>query len=107
MPGPTIDSFVQVTSPVGAPAVSQLGPNTRVRGQLGRVGTSVDFILMSPPFLFANWVAPNTRTLAAGVPMVGQSSLGIVYMPSGIPLPPITAAAPPLVTAADTRLVST
>jgi hypothetical protein len=107
MPGPTIDSFLQVTSPLGVPAIAMLGPNKRVFGQFGPVGTAVDLVTFGLPFLFANWTAPNTRTFACGVAMVGQSSQGIAYIPNVPPPPPIAPSGVPLVTAANTRLIST
>lgn len=108
MAGPTIDNFAQVTAPPGIPATASLGPNTRVFGQLGPTGTAVDFIVMTPPaFLFANWVAPNARTRAVGVPMVSQSSQGVIYVPNAPPPPPFIPGGMPLVTAANPRLVTT
>ncbi|MCX4247463.1 hypothetical protein [Paraliomyxa miuraensis] len=109
MAGPTIDNFAQVADPTGVPATASLSPNTRVFGQLGRVGTAVDFVVLVPPaFVFANWVAPNTRTFAAGVPMVSQSSQGIVYSPNpSPPPPPVVPTGMPLVIAANPRLVTT
>ena len=109
MPGPTNDSPFQIQAPNGAPAVASLGPNTRVVGQFGFLATAVDTVLLSPlpppPYVIANWVAPNARSFASGVPLVSQSAQGIAYVT--VPAtPPIAAAGVPIITAPDTRVIS-
>jgi hypothetical protein len=70
-----------------APGVSMVGPNTRVKGQPGFLGTQLDFLS------FANggtgsWAVPNVRTRISGAFMVSQSSQGLAALPN----PPFSAA---------------
>jgi hypothetical protein len=51
-----------------------LGPNTRVKGQLGFLGTQADALTFAGGT--GAWIAPNTRTRCQGVFLVSQSSVG-------------------------------
>jgi hypothetical protein len=87
MGGFTVNQGAQVLA--GAPGTVFLGPNTRVKGQLGFVTVQVDAVN------FANgaigfWVAPNVRTRVLGSFMVSQSGQGIAQPPPPAPPVPIT-----------------
>lgn len=82
MSGFTIDLPTQILAE--APGAAMVGSNTRVRGQLGFLGTQTDLLT------FANgatgqWTAPNTRTRIQGVFVVSQSSQGIAVVPTPQP----------------------
>lgn len=83
MPGP-----VSTTPPFGvqdiltARAVAVIGPNTRVKGAQGLMGTAVDQLIFPgafPASMIGKWLVPNTRVQIGGVPTVGVSSLGMSY----------------------------
>ena len=82
----------------GAPGVAMVGGNTRVKGQLGFLGTQLDALS------FANggtgqWTLANQRTRVSGVFLVSQSSQGLAVIPG-----PSTV--PVLVVSGDGRLRS-
>lgn len=92
MAGPTVDSPTQIQA--GAPGVAMIGSNTRVRGQLGFLGTQQDSLS------FGNgatgfWIAANTRTRTLGVFLVSQSAQGTAQPPSGSPVPVLVVNADP------------
>ncbi|HEY5958836.1 MAG TPA: hypothetical protein VIV60_19880 [Polyangiaceae bacterium] len=82
MSGFSIDLQTQIMAE--APGAAMVGSNTRVKGQLGFLGTQLDLLT------FANgatgqWTAPNTRVRIQGVFTVSQSSQGIAVVPSPTP----------------------
>ena len=83
-----------------APGVSMVGPNTRVKGQPGFLGTQQDFLSFSNGAT-GSWTVPNTRTRILGAFMVSQSSQGIAAVPN-----PSPHSAPVLVVQGDPRIRS-
>jgi hypothetical protein len=84
----------------GAPGVAMVGGNTRVKGQLGFLGTQLDALS------FANggtgqWTLANQRTRVSGVFLVSQSSQGLAVIPGPTPV-----TVPVLVVSGDSRLRS-
>ena len=84
----------------GAPGVAFLGPNARVKGRGGFLGTSADTVLLAHGGT-GRWVTPDTRTQIGGVFTVSQSSQGIAIIPG---TPPVTT--PMFVTSADPAIRS-
>jgi len=70
----------------GAPGVSMVGSNTRVKGQPGFCGTQLDFLSFSNGGTGA-WAVPNTRTRILGAFMVSQSSQGTAVIPGPATVP--------------------
>lgn len=83
MPGPTSTTPPGLQDPTGARATAVLGPNTRVRGAQGFVGTAVDTVLFPGPAptnaVVGRWIVPNTRVRVGGVPTVGAASQGLAF----------------------------
>jgi hypothetical protein len=79
MPGPaaTLAPGVQETGNGGRGLVA-LGPNTRVRGVLGRWITQADTVLF--PTGTGNWALGATRVRVVGVPAVNQTSFGVAAL---------------------------
>lgn len=103
MPGSTVTSSFQVQDAVGARGLSMVGPNARVRGTLGRLGTQLDTVLFNTPITTSgNWAFANTRVRIQGVPSVGQSSIGVTTPGPSSPSPGTM-----FVVGADTRIKST
>lgn len=96
MAGPTVNQPQQIQA--DSPGVAMVGPNTRVKGQPGFLGTQVDALMFSSGST-GIWVAPNTRTRTSGVFLVSQSSQGTAVTLSGSPSPVI-------VTSGDGRIRS-
>jgi hypothetical protein len=87
MAGPTVDLPPEIQA--GAPGVSMVGGNTRVKSPQGFLGTAAD-VLNFANGAVGSWVVPNTRTRISGVFMVSQSSTGIAQPPGTNPPVPVT-----------------
>ena len=76
------------------PAVAKISPNQRASTTTGTIGTVADVVQFPgavPPFtVVGNWVSPNTRTMAMGLPTIGQSSIGACFNAAGAPTGPMT-----------------
>jgi hypothetical protein len=76
------------------PAITTISPNQRVSTTTGTIGTVADVVQFPgavPPFtVVGNWLSPNTRTLAMGLPTIAQSSLGNCFNALGVPTGPMT-----------------
>ena len=76
------------------PATSKISPNQRVSATTGTLGTVADVVLFPgavPPFtVVGNWLSPNTRTFATGLPTIAQSSIGNCFNAIGVPTGPMT-----------------
>lgn len=83
MPGPVSTTPFGIQDVLLTRAVAVIGPNTRVKGAQGLMGTAVDQIIFGgtfyPTTLIGKWLVPNTRVQIGGVPTVGVSSLGMSY----------------------------
>jgi hypothetical protein len=75
------------------PAITKISPNQRVSTTTGTIGTVADVVQFAgavPPFtVVGNWLSPNTRTLAMGLPTIAQSSLGNCFNAIGVPTGPM------------------
>jgi hypothetical protein len=84
------------------PAVTKISPNTRVSATTGTLGTVADVLQFPgvvPPFtVVGNWISPNTRCFAGGLPTISVSSVGNCFNAIGIPTGPM------LVKIADPRV---
>jgi hypothetical protein len=98
MSGFTVDQAAQIVAE--APGVAMVGPNVRVKGQPGFLGTQLD-VLSFANGAVGSWTVPNTRTRILGAFMVSQSSQGIAVVPRPPPNTP-----PILVTTGDPRIRS-
>jgi hypothetical protein len=83
MSGFTVDLPAHIQA--GAPGVAMVGPNTRVKGQPGFLGTQMDALSFSNGGA-GTWIVPNTRTRILGAFTVSQSSQGTATVP-GVPSP--------------------
>ena len=74
------------------PAVNRISPNARVSTTTGTIGTVADVVQFAgapPTFtVVGNWVSPNSRTLAMGLPTIATSSLGSCFNAVGAPTGP-------------------
>jgi hypothetical protein len=84
MAGFTVDLPLQIQAV--APGTVMLGPNTRVKGQLGFLGTQVDALTFSSGAT-GFWAAPNTRTRTLAGFLVSQSSMAQAVLPNGVAVP--------------------
>lgn len=91
MAGFVSTQFVGIQDPLGARAVARVSANLRVRASSGFVGTLADApifpLAAGSLFLQGQWLVPDTRCLAQGVPTVSQSSVGQAYLLGLVPLP--------------------
>lgn len=75
------------------PAATKISPNQRVSTTTGTIGTVADVVQFTgapPTFtVVGNWISPNTRTFAAGLPTVASSSLGNCFNAVGAPTGPM------------------
>jgi hypothetical protein len=75
------------------PAATKISPNQRVSTTTGTIGTVADVVQFSgapPSFtVVGNWISPNTRTLAMGLPTIALSSVGTCFNAAGIPTGPM------------------
>lgn len=75
------------------PAVTKISPNLRASATTGTLGTVGDVLLFPgavPPFtVIGNWLSPNTRCFAAGLPTISVSSVGNCFNAIGIPTGPM------------------
>lgn len=76
------------------PAVAKVSPNFRVLTTTGPISTVADVLLFAgavPPFtVIGNWLVPNARVLAVGLPTIGQTSTGNSFNAVGVPTGPVT-----------------
>ena len=83
-----------VSDAAQVPAVTKISPNQRVSTTTGTIGTVADVLQFPgavPPFtVVGNWLSPNTRTMAMGLPTIAMSSLGACFNPVGAPTGPMT-----------------
>lgn len=71
-----------------APGSAMIGPNTRVKGQPGFLGTQADSLLFSDGAV-GSWIVPNTRTRIMGNFMISASSQGMAQPPGTVPPVPV------------------
>src|SRR6266699_614859 len=75
------------------PAVIKISPNLRASATTGTLGTVADVLMFPgvvPPFtVIGNWITPNTRTFAGGLPTISISSVGNCFNAIGIPTGPM------------------
>jgi hypothetical protein len=84
-----------IQGPPGMRAVSMVGPNQRASTTLGAIGTVADVVMFSNPVsVTGQWIVPNTRVFASGVPTVGGASTGIALHPVTGTMGPMTAVQP-------------
>ena len=71
------------------PAQSRISPNQRVRAATGTLGTVADVLLFpglpATPTVVGNWILPDTRTFATGLPTISRSSTGTAFSGLGTP----------------------
>jgi hypothetical protein len=76
------------------PAVTKISPNQRVSTTTGTIGTVADVVQFAgapPTFtVVGNWISPNSRTMAMGLPTIAQSSIGACFNAVGVPTSPMT-----------------
>ena len=76
------------------PATTKISPNQRVSTTTGTIGTVADVVQFPgavPPFtVVGNWLSPNTRTMAMGLPTIAMSSIGACFNAVGAPTGPMT-----------------
>lgn len=98
MSGPVQTLASGVVDGVSVPAVAKVSPNVRARTAtdfIGTVGDVVTFAGVVPPFtIIGNWVSPNARVLAAGLPTISVSSVGTCFNPVGVPTGPMRVLVP-------------
>jgi hypothetical protein len=91
-----------VSDAAQVPAVVKISPNQRVSAASGTLGTAADILQFpgaAPPFtVIGNWVSPNTRCTAGGLPTISASSIGTCF--SAVPAP----TGPMLVKLPDSRV---
>jgi hypothetical protein len=97
MSGFTVDQATQLTA--GAPGAVYVGPNTRVKGQLGFLATQVDTVTFGNGAV-GQWAAPNVRTKIVGNFAISQSAQGLAQPPT--PTSPV----PIVVVTGDPRIRS-
>ncbi len=82
-----------VSDAAQVPAVTKISPNQRVSATTGTIGTVADVLQFPgavPPFtVVGNWISPNTRTMAMGLPTIAQSSIGNCFNAVGAPTGPM------------------
>ena len=82
MAGGFVAGAAGLQGPPGARAVSMVGPNQRASTTSGMIGTVADVVMFSNPVsVTGQWLVPNARTFASGVPTVGAASTGIALHP--------------------------
>jgi hypothetical protein len=107
MAGPVSTTPFGIQDVLVTRAVAVIGPNTRVKGTQGLMGTAVDQLIFGgayPTTLIGKWLVPNTRVQISGVPTVGVSSVGMGYvLVNGALLP----TGPLFVSQPDTKISNT
>ncbi|MEE8523603.1 MAG: hypothetical protein V3T72_06695 [Thermoanaerobaculia bacterium] len=87
-----------IQDPIGSRAVVKISPNLRARASTGFLGTVADVPMFPFPaasfFLQGQWLIPDTRCFAGGIPTVSQTSIGQAYLLGSIPLPPMLTVQP-------------
>ena len=82
-----------VSDAAQVPAVTRISPNQRVSAATGTLGTVADVLQFpgAPPSftVVGNWISPNTRTFAAGLPTISVSSVGNCFNAVGVPTGPM------------------
>jgi hypothetical protein len=76
------------------PAITKISPNQRVSATTGTIGTVADVVqfpgAVFPFTVVGNWLSPNSRTFAMGLPTIAQSSIGNCFNAVGAPTGPMT-----------------
>ena len=71
------------------PAQSRISPNQRVRAATGTLGTVADVLLFpglpATATVVGNWILPDARTFATGLPTISRSSTGTGFSGLGTP----------------------
>jgi len=79
---------------LSVPAATKITPNLRASaatGTLSTIGDTVIFPGVVPPFtVTGNWTVANTRVLAASLPTISQSAVGVCFNVVGVPTSPMT-----------------
>ncbi len=87
-----------VSDAAQVPAVVKISPNVRVSATTGTLGTVADILQFPgavPPFtVVGNWLSPNTRCFAGGLPTISVSSIGNCFNAVGVPTGPMTVKLP-------------
>jgi len=87
-----------IQDPIGSRAVVKISPNLRARASTGFVGTVADVPMfpfpVASPFIQGQWLVPDGRCYAGGIPTVSQSSVGQAYLVGILPLPPMITVQP-------------
>lgn len=87
-----------VQDPMASRSLVKVSPNLRAKASTGTLGTVADVhtfpFLVSTLFLQGQWLVPDTRCFASGVPTVSQSSVGQAYLVGIVPLPPMITVQP-------------
>jgi hypothetical protein len=82
-----------VSDAAQVPAVLKISPNQRVSAATGTLGTVADVLQFPgtvPPFtVVGNWISPNTRCFAGGLPTISLSSVGNCFNAVGVPTGPM------------------
>ncbi|MEO9651983.1 MAG: hypothetical protein ABJ360_25470 [Roseobacter sp.] len=83
---------VGVVDAKSIPAVSKVGPNTRVMTSTAPVGVVGDLVTFPPPpapdptaTVTGLWIKGSTRVFAASMPVVTQIALSSTVMVNGLP----------------------
>lgn len=75
------------------PAATKVSPNLRASAATGTLSTVADVLTFPgavPPFtVVGNWVSPNTRVFAGGLPTISATALGTCFNVVGVPTGPM------------------
>ncbi len=82
----------------GAPALSKITANARVKTAAGPIGVLTDVMQFAPPVATGAWVMGCTRVKISGIPAISQAATGASVTVAGPPGPPM------LVTMGDARV---
>lgn len=111
MPGRAATGPFGISDPTNVRAVAVIGPNTRVKGAKGKVGTALDVVIFPgafyPDSMLGLWIVPNTRVAVGGVPTVGATSQGLAFSVAYFPGPITIAVGPMSVPTPDPKLKNT
>src|SRR5690348_17080842 len=82
-----------VSDAAQVPATLKISPNQRASATTGTLGTVADVLQFPgvvPPFtVVGNWIVPNTRCFAGGLPTISVSSVGNSFNAIGVPTGPM------------------
>ena len=92
MAGPINTTPTGVQDSLGVRAIGRIPANSRVITPTGAVGVVFDVVLFpgtpdTKTTVIGQWILPNQRTRANGMPTIGSSSVGIAYAIVTLPAP--------------------